>query len=79
MLGSARFSHSPFTQKHDAVLVSGSLKYARLELGASTEGLTRDQHLAVDKGIGDWRDGIHERYLLYLITQLSVKNNTAEY
>ena len=61
------------------MLVSSSLEYARLELGASTEGFTRDQHLAVDKGIRDRRDSIHKRYVLYLITQISVKYNIHEY
>ena len=42
-----------------ASLMHGRFEYARLELGARTEGFTRDQHLAVHKGIGDRRGGTH--------------------
>jgi hypothetical protein len=59
MLDQARFTHTPLTEQNDSSLMGGRLEYARLELGARTEGFTRDQHLAIYKGIGDRRGGAH--------------------
>jgi hypothetical protein len=40
MLDQARFTHTPLTEQNDSSLMGGRLEYARLELGARTEGFT---------------------------------------
>src|SRR5580692_1360482 len=59
MLDQARLTHTPLTEQNDSSLIGGRLEYARLKLGTRTEGFTRDQNLAIHKGIGDRRGGTH--------------------